>query len=90
MESAVGAHLLDGQIKGFYSLYYWRMGNKEVDFVLARGEEILALEVKSGVVRGRSGLEAFRREYPHAGVMLIGEKGIPWHEFLKMDMEQII
>lgn len=90
VESAVGAHLLDGHMKGHYSLYYWRVGNNETDFVLVRGEKILALEVKSGIHPGRSGLEAFRREYPHAGVLLIGGKGIPWHEFLKMDMEQII
>jgi len=90
VESAVGAHLLDGQMKGHYSLYYWRVGNNEADFVLARGEKILALEVKSGVVRGRPGLEAFRRVYPHASVMLISGKGIPWQEFLKMDMGQII
>lgn len=90
VESAVGAHLLDGHMKGYYKLYYWRKGNREVDFVLARDMAILALEVKSGEIRGRSGLEEFRKEYPHAGVMLIGEKGIPWREFLKMDMEQII
>ncbi len=90
VESAVGAHLLDGQMKGYYSLYYWRVGNIETDFVLARGEKILALEVKSGAANGRSGLEAFRKVYPHAGVMLIGGNGIPWYEFLKMDMGQII
>lgn len=90
VESAVGAHLLDGQMKGFYSLYYWRMGNKEVDFVLARGEKILALEVKSGSTRGRSGLDAFRKLYPTAKVMLTGEGGVPWQEFLKMDIGQIM
>lgn len=90
VESAVGAHLLDGHMKGYYKLFYWRKGNREVDFVLASNEDILALEVKSGVIRGRSGLEEFRKEYPNAGVMLIGGKGIPWQEFLKMDMGQII
>jgi len=90
VESAVGAHLLDGQMKGFYSLYYWRTGNKEVDFVLVSGEKILALEVKSGSTRGRSGLDAFRKMYPTAKVMLTGEGGVPWQEFLKMDMGQIM
>lgn len=90
VESAVGAHLLDGHMKGFYSLYYWRMGNMEVDFVLARGEKILALEVKSGSTGRRTGLDAFRKLYPTATVMLTGEGGVPWQEFLKMDMEQIM
>lgn len=90
VESTVGAYLLDGQMKGFFSLYYWRKGDSEVDFVLVRGEKILALEVKSGSKRRMSGLDAFRKLYPTAKVMLTGEGGVPWQEFLKMDMEQII
>mgnify|MGYP002863327925 CR=1 FL=1 len=85
VESAVGAHLLDGCTKGHYRLFYWRKGNMEVDFVLVHGEKILALEVKSGAKGDRSGLESFRKEYPHAGVMLIGEKGIPWQKFLRIN-----
>ncbi len=90
VESAVGAHLLDGQMKGYYSLYYWRAGEKEVDFVLSKGDEILALEVKSGALRNRSGLEAFTRSYPGARVLLIGEAGIPWQQFLRLDMATVI
>lgn len=85
--SAVGAHLLDGHMKGYYRLFYWRKGNVEVDFVLVRDDDILALEVKSGRTRSRSGLGQFRKEYPHARVMLIGDSGMPWQEFLKMSME---
>lgn len=90
VESAVGAHLLDGNAKGHYKLYYWRKGNLEVDFVLVRDNHILALEVKSGRIRGRSGLEQFRKEFPHSRVMLIGDSGMPWQEFLKVDMAEII
>ena len=90
VESAVGAHLLDGNAKGHYKLYYWRKGNLEVDFVLVRDKHILALEVKSGRIRGRSGLEQFRKEFPHSRVMLIGDSGMPWQEFLKVDMAEII
>jgi len=89
VESAVGAHLLDGHMKGYYRLFYWRKGNMEVDFVLVRDEDILALEVKSGRTRNRSGLEQFRKEYPHARVMLIGDSGMPWQEFLKMSMGEV-
>lgn len=89
VESAVGAHLLDGHMKGHYKLFYWRKGNSEVDFVLARDRDILALEVKSGVIRGRSGLEEFRKDFPNARVMLIGDAGMPWQEFLKMEMGEV-
>jgi predicted AAA+ superfamily ATPase len=90
VESAVGAHLLDGYSKGYYSLFYWRKGNMEVDFVLVHGDKILALEVKSGAADNRSGLAAFRKEYPHAAVMLVGERGIPWHKFLRMDSSSLV
>jgi len=90
VESAVGAHLLDGYSKGYYNLFYWRKGNMEVDFVLVHGDKILALEVKSGAADDRSGLAAFRKEYPHAAVMLVGERGIPWHKFLRMDSSSLV
>ena len=90
VESAIGAHLLDGHVKGFYSLYYWRRGDDEVDFVVVKGEKVLAMEVKTGTVSGRSGLEAFNSLYHPGKVILIGERGIPWQEFLKMDMNEII
>jgi len=89
VESAVGAHLLDGHMKGYYRLFYWRKGHMEVDFVLVRDQDILALEVKSGRTRSRAGLEQFRKEYPHARVMLIGDTGMPWQEFLKMRMGEV-
>ncbi|PKH44776.1 hypothetical protein KKB3_01551 [Dehalococcoides mccartyi] len=90
VESAVGAHLLDGFSKGYYSLFYWRKGNMEVDFVLVYGDKILALEVKSGAADDRSGLAAFRKEYPHAAVMLVGERGIPWQKFLGMNTSRLV
>lgn len=89
VESAVGAHLLDGFMKGHYGLYYWRKGNMEVDFVLARKDDVIALEVKSGKMRNRSGLQEFRKEYPKARVMLIGGTGVPWQEFLGIDTSKI-
>lgn len=90
VESAVGAHLLDGYMKSHYKLYYWRKGNMEVDFVLASGENVIALEVKSGRMRNRSGLEEFKKEYPKARVMLVGEKGFPWQEFLRTDTARLV
>lgn len=89
VESAVGAHLLDGYMKGHYKLYYWRKGNMEVDFVLARGDDVMVLEVKSGRMRNKSGLQEFRKEYPKSRVMLVGGTGIPWQEFLGIETSKI-
>jgi Holliday junction resolvase-like predicted endonuclease len=34
----------------------WRDGDREVDFVVRSGQEVVAIEVKSGTGDGRSGL----------------------------------
>ena len=46
-ESAAGAHLMPGCRRKNIPLRYWNVGNKEVDFVLRKGDRIAALEVKS-------------------------------------------
>jgi hypothetical protein len=44
-----------------------------VDFVLQRGEQILAIEVKSGRKVGYlRGLDAFAKKYPQAKLLLVG------------------
>ena len=54
----------------------------EVDFVLQRGSEIVALEVKSGAPRhARSGLQAFRNEFTPKAAFLIGSGGMPLEDF---------
>ncbi len=64
MESAVGAHLLNSTAGSGVEITYWRERGVEVDFVLQRGSDIVALEVKSGAPRqARSGLAAFRTEF---------------------------
>ena len=47
MESAVGAHLYNRSIPDC-KLYYWRDGHDEVDFILVKGNRIIAVEVKTG------------------------------------------
>jgi len=63
LENAVGAHLLN-HLQGLdWSLSYWRQGNVEVDFVVARGASLWALEVKSGRSGRLPGLQRFRSLY---------------------------
>jgi len=48
---------------------------------VTKGASTWALEVKSGTVRGRAGINRFRMKYPDASVLLIGEGGIPLERF---------
>lgn len=82
VESAVGAHLLNTATPDI-RLHYWRDGQFEVDFVLRRGPQIVAIEVKSGAKRTISrGLDEFeRRFHPHRS-LVVGDGGVPLNEFL--------
>jgi len=66
-ELAVGAHLL--QLPG--ELYYWRDGNREVDFVYRYRNRICAIEVKSGRRKTSQGLDAFMKQVPSAFPIVI-------------------
>jgi predicted AAA+ superfamily ATPase len=82
VESAVGAHLINNAYTLGYSLFYWREGNYEVDFVLEHKGRVVALEVKSGHSLRTAGMVQFRKHYPDSKIMLVGKDGIPWEEFL--------
>jgi predicted AAA+ superfamily ATPase len=83
VESTVGASLAN-TIKGKdLRLFYWAGRNREVDFVLARGDALVAIEVKSGRKKtSLPGIEAFSREFPVKRKLLVGAQGIPLEEFL--------
>lgn len=81
-ESAVGAHLHNTCSPGV-RLYYWRHNGLEVDFVLARGPRLTAIEVKTGLRRGAvSGMEEFTRRFKPTRTEVVGTGGIALHEFL--------
>lgn len=81
VENAVGAHLLNGLQGPDWSITYWRDGDLEIDFVVAHGNKLWALEVKSGRPAKASGVPAFRKRYPGANVWLLGEEGLRLKEF---------
>ena len=85
VESAIGTHLINHSITAGFNLRYWREGNNEVDFVLERKGKIIALEVKSGSVGMMKGMNAFQKEFNPAKSLIIGDRGIPWEEFLKIN-----
>jgi predicted AAA+ superfamily ATPase len=84
VESCIGAHLLNNEVEGRYKLYYWRQGNDEIDFVLKRNHKVIGLEIKSGNTFKRSGMDAFARTFKPDKVILVGDKGMPWQEFLNI------
>jgi uncharacterized protein len=87
VENAVGAHLCNSLTSVEYSVTYWREGDHEVDFVIARGRDIWAIEVKSGRSGKAAGLTRFRNRYPAAKTLLIGAQGIPLEEFFSKNIE---
>jgi uncharacterized protein len=83
VETAIGAHLVGGLAGTTATVRYWRERGREVDFVLVRGDSLVAVEVKSGPrVRDLSGLRVFRARYPHARTLLVGADGVGLEEFL--------
>lgn len=81
VENAVGAHLCNSLNSVEYSVAYWREGDHEVDYVVSRGRDTWAIEVKSGSSGKTSGLSRFRSRYPDARALLVGAQGIPLEEF---------
>jgi len=86
VENAVGANLCGNLNSIEYSVTYWREGNYEVDYVVARGRDIWAIEVKSGASGKTSGLARFLKAYPEAKALMIGGQGIPLDDFFNRDV----
>lgn len=81
-ESAVEAFLLAQPKKQNFDVHWWRKGENEVDFVLAQGESVTAIEVKSGRVKSLKGLMAFVNQVPHAKTLVAGSGSCPLDAFL--------
>ncbi|MFH0799323.1 MAG: ATP-binding protein [Pseudomonadota bacterium] len=89
VESAVGAHLVNSFIRGNGAVHYWRERGREVDFVVAAGKKILAIEVKGGRRRDAlPGMAAFARDFKPGRLLLVGGDGIPLEEFLSKPGDQ--
>jgi predicted AAA+ superfamily ATPase len=87
VENAVGAYLCNGLNSVEYTVTYWREGHHEVDFVVTRGRDTWAVEVKSGRGGKITGLTRFRSRYPDSRTLLVGGQGIPLVEFFSRDAQ---
>lgn len=83
VESAVGAHLVNGLEGLGAEVFYWREKNAEVDFVVRANGTLTAIEVKSGSARARpKRMDAFDAAFKPDRKLLVGGQGIPLDEFL--------
>lgn len=82
VESAVGAHLLNECMQAEATLYYWRDRNREVDFVVDVGGNLVAIEVKSGVAPKALHFSEFEAAFGPCRKLLIGGDGMSLHDFL--------
>ncbi len=83
VESAVGAHLLNGTTGTGIEVQYWLDRNREVDFLLVAGDDLTTIEVKSGTRKtSLPGLTAFAKDHRPKRQLLVGAQGIALEEFL--------
>jgi predicted AAA+ superfamily ATPase len=88
VESAAGAHLINGTRGTNAEVFYWRERSHEVDFVLRSGRSAIAIEVKSGRARESIvGMEAFSKAFKVTRKLLIGGDGVSIEEFLLNPVE---
>ena len=88
VESMVGSHLCNQVIGTQIQVYYWREGNKEVDYVLVNDKEVVAIEVKSGGIRSNlAGMAAFIDLYKPRRAIQVGTQGLSLEEFLCTPIE---
>ncbi len=91
VESAVGAHLYNTAPSDIRVSYWRDRKSREVDFVLQRGAQVVAVEVKSGPKKGPlRGMEAFEQEFRSRlrDSLLVGDGGLPLNEFLTTPARQ--
>lgn len=91
VETSVGAHLANKGILEGAELYYWRDGNDEVDYVLRKGDQITAIEVKSGKKTSSSdGLSAFKKCTPKTRTLIVGNGGMALDEFFETPIGKLV
>lgn len=90
VESAVGAHLINSTVGSAMNVFYWREGDREVDFILRKGKDVIAIEVKSGRKHMTpASMETFSRKYKPRKMLLVGPEGITLSDFLRSEPEDL-
>lgn len=93
VESCVGAYLATRSVTDNFELLYWRISSgQEVDFILKRGEQIAAIEVKSGNAKKVSGLNDFRQLFKKqlGQSLIVGPEGLPLEQFFQIEISDLL
>ena len=92
VESAVGAHLANRAMTDDYELFYWRNERRqECDYVLRKGQALVAIEVKSGSVDKTIGFEKFKEQFADkvTAAFIVGPHALPLDDFFRMDLKSL-
>ena len=92
VESAVGAHLANRAMTDDYELFYWRNERRqECDYVLRKGQALVAIEVKSGSVDKTVGFEKFKEQFADkiTAAFIVGPQALPLEDFFVMDLKSL-
>ncbi|MCL2233334.1 MAG: AAA family ATPase [Treponema sp.] len=92
VESSVGAYLINqaNEYPGL-KLYYWRDKNAEMDFVIKYGKKLFGIEVKSNTDKITAiNRDKFCARFPGAKLILVGNSGIPFEDFMLTPLPQLL
>lgn len=92
VESAVGAHLANRAMTDDYELFYWRNERRqECDYVLRKGQALVAIEIKSGSVDKTVGFEKFKEQFADnvTAAFIVGPHALPLDDFFIMDLKSL-
>ena len=92
VESAVGAHLANRAMTDDYELFYWRNERRqECDYVLRKGQALVAIEVKSGSVDKTVGFEKFKEQFADkiTTAFIVGPQALSLEDFFVMDLKSL-
>jgi hypothetical protein len=88
VESTIGAYLVNNSLSSGFKVFYWREGNKEVDFIVQSGNHLLPIEVKSNYRKtALPGIAAFCQKFQLSKSLLVGGQGLPVNKFLSQPLE---
>ncbi|MBQ0024333.1 MAG: ATP-binding protein [Bacteroidales bacterium] len=92
VESAVGAFLLGRSTTDKFDVLYWRNDKKkECDYVLKKGERLIAIEAKSGSAKNDSGYLEFKEKFKGSIIQsfIAGPEGLPLEDFFRLNFRDL-
>lgn len=88
-ESGIGAWIVSQAFVHRFDVFYWRERTDEVDFILRKKENVVAIEVKSNADKNTDGLTTFRDTFKPKAAFIVGDGGISAEDFLTMDIRNL-